>query len=111
MSPIQRLVLLEDALSHIGTFLLSCGREDAEYHVFEEFDADCVSFLHESNLRILQESGLISREGYEMSLRLAQAFRAMEGTELWNPEAVSSSEKWRVVLELGDTVREIVKFS
>ena len=100
--------LYKDTLSHVGTFLLTCDREEIEYHLFEEFDSDCASFLHETTLRALLEGGLISAEISEASLRLAVDFRALEGTEWWNPEAVTTAAAWRRVLELADTVRDIV---
>lgn len=101
--------LYKDTLSHVGTFLLTCDREEIEYHLFEEFDTDCTSFLHETNLRTLLDGGLISPEIYEASLRLAVDFRALEGTEWWNPEAVTTAEAWRKVMELGDTLRGMVE--
>ena len=100
--------LYKDTLSHVGTFLLTCDREEIEYRLFEEFDTDCASFLHETTLRALLEGGLISAEIYETSLRLAAEFRGLEGTALWNPEAVVSAEAWRKVMELGDMLRDIV---
>ena len=100
--------LYKDTLSHVGTFLLTCDREEIEYHLFEEFDTDCTSFLHETTLRALLEGGLISAEIYEASLRLAAEFRGLEGTALWNPEAGTTAEAWRKVLELGDMLRDIV---
>lgn len=101
--------LYKDTLSHLGTFLLTETKEDVEYHVFEEFDSDSVSFFHETNLRALWEGGLISAEICETALRLAADFRALEGTALWNPEAVVSAEAWRKVLELGDAARRMVE--
>ena len=100
--------LYKDTLSHVGTFLLTCDRKEIEYHLFEEFDTDCTSFLHETTLRALLEGGLISAEIYETSLRLAAEFRGLEGTALWNPKAVVSAEAWRKVMELGDMLRDIV---
>ncbi len=99
----------KDTLSHVGTFLLTCDREEIAYRIFEEFDSDCTSFLYQSNLRVLLKGGLISAEIYEASLRLAAEFRALEGTALWNPDAVTIAEAWREVLELGDTVRGMVE--
>ena len=101
--------LYKDTLSHVGAFLLTCDREEIEYHLFEEFDSDCASFLHETTLRALLEGGLISAEIYETSLRLAAEFRALEGTALWNPEAVTTAEAWRKVMELGDAVRGMME--
>ena len=101
--------LYKDTLSHMGTFLLTCTREEIEHHIFEEFDTDCASFLHERNLRALLEGSLISAEIYAASLHLAEEFRALEGTELWNIEAVTAAEAWRRVLEMGDTVRRMAE--
>lgn len=105
----HRYDFFKDTLSHLGTFLLTDTQEEIEYRVFEEFDSDSTSFLHERNLRALLEVGLITAEIYEASLRLVAKFRALEGTALWNPEAVVSAETWRKVLELGDAVREMVE--
>ena len=105
----QRYDLFKDTLSHLGTFLITDTKEEIEYRVFEEFDSDCISFLHETNLRALLDGGLISAEIYEASLRLAAEFRALEGSALWNPEAVTAAEAWRKVLELGDAVRGMVE--
>ena len=99
--------LYKDTLSHVGTFLLTCEREEIEYHLFEEFDTDCTSFLHETNLRALLEERLISPEIYAASLRLAADYRALEGTDLWDPETVTTAAVWRRVLELADTVRDM----
>lgn len=105
----QLYTLFKDTLTHCGTFLLTCDREDIEYHIFEEFDSDCSSFLHESNLRALLDGGYIDTEIYTESLRLSAAFRALEGTALWNCEAVTCDETWREVLELGDRVQGMAK--
>ena len=104
----QRYDYFKDTLTHIGTFLLTGDREEIAYRIFEEFDSDCTSFLHETTLRALLEGGLISAEIYEKSLRLAAEFRGLEGTALWNPEAVTTAEAWREVMELGDMLRDIV---
>ena len=105
----QRYDLFKDTLSHLGTFLLTETKEDIEYHVFEEFDSDSVSFLHETNLRALLDGGFINAEICSEALRLSDAFHALEGTALWNSEAVVSAEAWLKVLELGNAVRGMVE--
>ncbi len=86
--------------------MLGLSYEDVGYHIFEEFDGDCVSFLHENTLNPLRLSGAIAQEIVDMALELASKFRALEGTELWNVHAVSNSEKWLEVLELSDRIKE-----
>ncbi len=105
----QLYELFKDTLNHCGTFLLTCTREDIEYHIFEEFDSDCTSFLHESNLRALLEGGLISAEIYEASLRLAAKFRALEGTPLWNPDDVTHAAAWRNIMESADRIKTMLE--
>ena len=104
----HRYDLFKDTLSHLGTFLLTETKEDIEYHVFEEFDSDSVSFLHETNLRDLLDGGFINAEICSEALRLSDAFRALEGTALWNSDDVICSTAWREVLELADSVKAML---
>lgn len=104
----QRYDLFKDTLSHLGTFLLTETKEDIEYHVFEEFDSDCTSFLHETNLRALLDGGFINAEICSEALRLSDAFRALEGTALWNSDDVIRAAAWREVLELADSVKAML---
>ena len=80
----ERYELFKEALSHCGKFLLNLADEDIEYHILEEFDGDCTSFLNKYNLNLLRQSGKITMEIVDMALELASKFRALEGTELWN---------------------------
>ena len=104
----QRYDLFKDTLSHLGTFLLTETKEDIEYHVFEEFDSDCTSFLHETNLRALLYGGYINAEICSEVLRLSATFRALEGTALWNSDDVIRAAAWREVLELADSVKAML---
>ena len=58
----ERYELFEEALSHCGKFLLNLADEDIEYHIFEEFEGDCISFLNEKNLNRLLQTGKIPLE-------------------------------------------------
>ena len=103
---IQRMYeFFKDTLDHCGRFLLDLSDEDIEYYIFEEFDCDAVSFLHEKNLNLIRLSGRITQEIVDMSLELSRKFRSLEGTELWNVRAVRDSEKWLKVLELSDRIK------
>ena len=98
--------LFKGTLDHCGKFLLGLSDEDVGYYIFEEFDSDCVSFLHENTLNPLRLSGVITQEIVDMALELSRKFRAPEGTEHWNVQAVRNSEKWLEVLELSDRIKE-----
>ena len=109
INSIERYELFEEALSHCGTFLLDLSDEDIEYHVFEEFDGDCTSFLHANNLNLLQQSGKITMEIVDMALELSSKFRVLENTKLWNVQSVKSSKEWLEVLELSDYIKKELK--
>ena len=95
--------------NHCGGFLLECPDEDIEYSIFEEFDSDSISFLHVNTLIPLRLSGKITKGTFDMSVELSSKFRALEGTELWNVQAVRNSEKWLEVLELSDRIKDTLK--
>ncbi len=97
-----------DALNSCGTFLLQCPKEEIEYRLFEEFDTDRISFLHENTLSKLQNAGLINEEILQKSLKLAAMFAAMEDTPLWNVESVLSEKAWHEIFALADEIKELL---
>ena len=105
----ERYELFKEALSHCGKFLLNLADEDIEYHIFEEFDGDCTSFLNEKNLNRLLQTGKIPLEIVDMAHELSDKFRAFENTKLWNVQSVKSSEEWLEVLELSDRIKRELK--
>ncbi len=104
LSPRERYAHFIETLTHCGTFLLALDEETIEYHMFEEFDGDCVSFLHEDNLSILEAEGLISPAVHRMATTLAKKFRALENTLLWDPRAVKTALEWEEILTLADRI-------
>ena len=80
-----------DTFDHFGTFLLNADTEDIEYYVFEEFDCDSITFLHENTLDRLLEGGYISAEVYPLCQLLRKKVRELDGTDLWNVVAVRSA--------------------
>ncbi len=109
INSIERYELFEETLSHCGKFILNLAEEDIEYHIFEEFDGDCISFLNEKNLNRLLQTGKIPLEIVNMALELSSKFRAFENTKLWNVQSVKSSEEWLEVLELSDYIKKELK--
>ena len=101
----QLYALFLETLNNCGTFLLNCSTQDICYHLFEEFDTDSISFLHENALHTLAEKGYISAEVYSLSKLLGEKFRSLENTELWSVDHVKTSPQWRSVLELSDKIR------
>ena len=92
------------AMSHCGTFLLNSNDDDIGYHIFEEFDADCISFLSDLALESLLSANYISQEIYNLASNLAYSFRALDDTYLWNIEAVRNNEAWLRILSIADEI-------
>ena len=100
--------LFIDTLDHFGTFLLKAGTEDIGYYVFEEFDSDSVTFLHENTLDQLLEGGYISAEVYPLCQLLRKRFRELEKTDLWDVEVVRSAPEWYELMVLADKIKSMV---
>lgn len=101
----ERYELFKEAMNHCGKFLLDLSDEDIAYHIFEEFDGDCTSFLNEKNLERLRLSNKITIEIVDMALELSSKFRALENTELWNVSSIRGNERWFEILELSDRIK------
>jgi hypothetical protein len=97
-----------DTFNHFGTFLLNADTEDIEYYMFEEFDCDSITFLHENTLDRLLEGGYISAEVYPLCQLLRKKVRELDGTDLWNVEAVRSAPEWYDLMVLADKIKRKV---
>ncbi len=97
-----------DTFDHFGTFLLNADTEDIGYYVFEEFDCDSVTFLHENTLDRLLEKGYISAEVYPLCQLLRKKVRELDGTDLWDVEAVRSAPEWYELMVLADKIKSMV---
>ena len=98
-----------ETLEHCGMFLLNEDTENIDWHLFEEFDSNSITFLHKSTLDRLLDSGYISAEVYPMCQLLRKKFRDLEETTLWHAEAVRSTPEWYEILSLADKIKSIVK--
>ena len=96
-------------LENCGTFLLNCKPQDIEYYLFEEFDGDCVSFLHETTLSRLLDCGYISPEIYSKCQLLNEKFRCMENTSMWNVDSVKTNPTWHAILLLSDDIKSMIQ--
>lgn len=101
--------LFNDTLSHCGLFLLDSSVEDIEYEIFEEFDSDSITFLHEKVLKILLKENLINKEIFDKSIELSTKFRELEKSQLWVPDLVKTDRKWYEILCLSDEIKEKIK--
>ena len=111
MQPISCAKLFEffaGTFDHFGTFLLNADTEDIAYYVFEEFDCDSITFLHENTLDRLLEGGYICAEVYPLCQELRKKFRALENTVLWDVEAVRTTPEWYELMVLADEIKIMV---
>lgn len=111
MKPIslaQSYEFLQETLGHLGMFLLDEKIVNIEWHVFEEFDSESITFLHENTLDSLLYSGYISAEVYSLCQLLRKKVRDLEETSLWNAEAVKSAPEWYEALSLADKIKSLV---
>ena len=98
-----------ETLGHCGMFLLNEETENIEWHMFEEFDSESATFLHEHTLDRLLDSGYITAEVYPLCQLLRKKFRDLEETSLWNAEAIKSTPEWYEVLSLADKIKGLVR--
>ena len=97
-----------ETLEHCGLFLLNEDTDSIEWHLLEEFDGGSITFLHESTLDRLLDSGYISAEVYPLCQLLRKKFRDLEETALWHAEAVRSTPEWYEILSLADKIKSMV---
>lgn len=95
-------------LKNCGMFLLDCNAQDIESFIFEEFDSDCISFLHETTLSRLLDSGYITPQIYVKCQMLNEKFRRMENTCMWNADSVKTDFEWHAVLSLSDEIKSML---
>lgn len=108
ISDAQLFDLFLQTLGRCGTFLLECDAQDVEVCLFEEFDGDSISFLHENSLNRLLDGHYISTEVYSLCQLLCKKFRDMEGTSLWNVDSVKSNPEWKEILTLSDRIKSMI---
>ena len=106
---LQLYWLFQRTLECCGTFLLNCADRDIEYFLFEEFDGDCISFLHDASLSKLLYCGYISPKVYIKCQLLHKKFRQMEGTSMWNVNSVKANPEWHAILSLSDEIKFLIK--
>lgn len=97
-----------DTLQKCGVYLLDMEDEDIEYNIFEEFDINVVSFLHQNTLSKLKDENLISEQIVEKSIELREKYLAMQNAETCNVESVRNNKEWRSILELSDNIKSLI---
>ena len=102
----EKYELFIETVQSCGTYLLGRSDADIEYFLFEEFDSDCISYLHESVLKELLEGKYINTDIYNMATELRCKFRALESTDAWNICAVKTDPRWKEIFRLCDKIKQ-----
>lgn len=100
-------------LDHCGTFLLNRCDDEIEYHLFEEFSIDCISFLHQKSLDVLLSIGMINNEIFEKCLKLRTMYLAIEREhpEKMNVKSVREDVKWLEIFYLSDSIHSMLYYN
>lgn len=91
--------------NHCGEFLLNLSDEKIGTFIFEEFDIEATTFLHQNTLDKLKNAEFIDEAEYNYSKELRRKFVELQGTALWNVESVKTAPEWRKIMRLADKIR------
>lgn len=92
--------------SPAGCIFFDRNDADIAYFLFEEFDSDCIPYLHESVLKELLDEKYITTDIYNMATELRCKFRALEATDAWDISVVKSDPKWEEIFRLCDKTKQ-----
>jgi len=95
-----------DTIQRCGMYLCNASDDDIEYEIFEEFDIGATSFLFDDVLHKLNDANLITEDIMIKSSLLRRKFFEIQGTPLWNIEAVRTSDEWKDILLLADEINQ-----
>jgi hypothetical protein len=82
----------------------SLSDEELLCYLFEEFDVEARSFLHENSLDKFREAGLIDDEDVEVSKEIRRRWLALE-SQKWTPEQIRCETVWDNLFKLCDSLR------
>jgi hypothetical protein len=98
-----------DTLNKCGLYVLDMNDEDIAYNIFEEFDIDAVTFLHENTLTELLNANLISKDVFDKSLILRKKFFNLQESDLGNIKAIKHNNKWAELFKLADEIKSMLQ--
>lgn len=95
--------LYNDTLQKANSNLLLQDDEWIEGELFEDFDVDVHSFLHENTLERLYKANFLNKEIKDLSFQLrAKAIELLQKER--TAEFVRKSNEWRELFELADKI-------
>jgi len=78
--------------------------EELLCNLFEEFDVQARSYLHEVSLNQLRKAGLIDDEDVEVSKEIRRRWVALE-SQHWTLEQIRRDPEWDELFKLCDSLR------
>ena len=98
----------DETIDFCTSNILSDNDEIILYKIYEEFDTSSWSFLHKNTLNILLEANLINNEIYELAVILREKAVLLFQSDIERSVTfVRSSEEWREIFRLCDTIKEL----
>lgn len=97
-----------ETFDYFGTHLLFMSNQDIMDNLFEEFDANVHSFLHEDSLDVLLEKGFIDQEIYNLSLELRKEYLVLDEQPSWSVSDIKTDAHWLELMKLADLIKEKV---
>ena len=97
-----------NTLNEFGLHLLKESKDNITYIIFEDFYSDAITFLHESNLKILLEGNLITSEIYKLSLMLRTKFMLLYDSNAYNVESIAHNKEWKELMMLSDKIKNLI---
>lgn len=95
---------------YVGTLELCSSKsrnqsdEELLCYLFEDFDVQARSFLHEVSLDQLSEAGLIHGEDVEVSKEIRRRWLALE-CQQWTLDQIRCEPEWDELFKLCDSLR------
>lgn len=98
-----------DTLEHSSSGILMRDEAYIGWCIFEEFDIEMTTFLHDDSLDVLLRDDLITNEIKILAQELRHKGRALKDDNLWKPELVRTNDRWRELFLLSDKIQLLVK--
>jgi membrane protein DedA with SNARE-associated domain len=95
-----------DTISRCNRNLLNQSDEEIEYQLYEEFEADAWTFLHENSLLKLRNAGYIDDEVVELSKAVREKWLRLEN-EPRNAAFVRTNQKWHELFDLCERLAKL----
>jgi hypothetical protein len=111
LSLIDRRALVVTALARPSRALLDRPEPEIGHQLFEEFDIEAWSFLHEDNLDALKEAGLIDGAIAELGREIRARWLTLTDGRRWTAEEIRRSSEWDTLFARCEEATRILDYT